>query len=86
MKRNPADTAFHLSFVSPKRVIHTNDFQLSILKRGLAALAHEIAADVLTEAERMTPAQEYELKMLQDMIDDVLKSPPDEKMIHGFIL
>jgi hypothetical protein len=65
---------------SIRRVIATNDFQLNILKRGLEALAREIDHG---SAGPVTPAQQYELGMLVGMIDDLIKSPPDDKMLHA---
>lgn len=79
-KMDAATEAYKQAQVSPTRLISTNDFQLTILKRGLQALAHEFDADVA----ELTPAQNYELGMLVGMIEDVLTNEPDEKMLHGF--
>lgn len=79
MSASPADICFDLSFKSPVRQIVTNDFQLSILKRGLIALRP-------AENQELTPAQQYEGDVLLDMIDEVLKMKADKEMVHGFVI
>jgi hypothetical protein len=81
-----AEEAVGKSQTSPRRCIIINDFQLEICKLGLVALAREQNAEGCSDKDHLNRSQIYQLGLLVEIIEDVMKEPSDEQMIYGFTI